>query len=229
MVLSVNSKKVKVQWLAVISSEHKAETFPVLFWHSLPCEVIFKAESASCGPEQSLITLLALTGQWSCAKQNRSYIIPNFVPLQGTLKCSLMSLNVVILAHFKPLLLNISTFCFLFLFLLLPSLQFTIGPVKSQCDPPVVFRQDRGVVIDQEVFQLGYDGIFPVVQYLGQVGASVAAGVFCWRQTFKRCSMMYYHSCKFNLKHWCLWKETCLLIINRQQEHQEWQHIGPDL
>lgn len=34
----------------------------------------------------------------------------------------------------------------------------------------------------QQVLHLGYDGKFPVVQHLGQIGTGPAVGKFHWRQ-----------------------------------------------
>lgn len=36
--------------------------------------------------------------------------------------------------------------------------------------------------MNQQVFHLGYDGKFPVVQHLGQIGTGLAVGQFPWRQ-----------------------------------------------
>lgn len=36
--------------------------------------------------------------------------------------------------------------------------------------------------MDQQVLHLGYDGKFPVVQHLGQVGTGPAVAQFPWRQ-----------------------------------------------
>ena len=110
-----------------------------------------------------------------------------------------------LLLLFSSLLLNILTLVFLFLPLCL-QLQFT---VRSQCHPPVVLRQDRGVVIDQQVFHLGYNRIFPVVQHLGQVGASLSVGIFCWRQKclfIGACNKFLFDS---------FWIETFFIIVER--------------
>lgn len=52
----------------------------------------------------------------------------------------------------------------------------------ANASPPVVVWQDRGVVVNQQVFHLGYDGKLPVVQHLGQIGAGLGVGKFHWRQ-----------------------------------------------
>lgn len=38
------------------------------------------------------------------------------------------------------------------------------------------------MVVDQQVFHLGDDGKFPVVQHLGQIGAGLPVGKIRWRQ-----------------------------------------------
>lgn len=55
-------------------------------------------------------------------------------------------------------------------------------PASADASPPVVFWQDRGVVVNQQVFHLGDDGKLPVVQHLGQIGTGLAVGKRHWRQ-----------------------------------------------
>lgn len=114
------------------------------------------------------------------------------------------------------------------------------SPIRSQCDLPVVFRKDRCMIMKQQVFHFGYNSKFPVVQYLCQVGASLAIGVFCWRWihsvmawkvrecvsqypiNITLCSVKsgfkYFHNINFHVIH----QQNTL-------EMQGWWHIIPDL